>query len=188
MISARNLRVSFGEVTALRLAALDLRAHETVGVIGPNGSGKSTLLRVLAGLLPPSAGTITDLPRPGKVVLVHQEPYFFTGSVRENLAYALRLTAQPAAGVEHWLQRAQAEHLADRPAMALSVGERRRLAVARALAAAPELLLVDEPLAALDAVHREIIKNELAGYSGTLLVAAPVPDGLAFDRVITLPE
>ncbi|MCZ6650307.1 MAG: ATP-binding cassette domain-containing protein [Acidobacteria bacterium] len=188
MMSVRDLRVSFGAVTALRLDNLDLREKETVGVVGPNGSGKSTLLRVLAGLLPPTSGTISNLPRPGRVVLVHQEPYFFAGSVRENLAYALRLAGQPASVVETWMQRAQAEHLADRPARTLSVGERRRLAIARALAVAPQLLLVDEPLAALDAVHRDIIKNELADFSGTLVVAASTADGLSYDRIVRLPE
>jgi len=188
MISVRDLCVRFGNVTALRLARLDLAEKETVGVVGPNGSGKSTLLRVLAGLLPATSGTISNLPRPGRVVLVHQEPYFFAGSARENMAYALRLAGRPASEAEGWLQRAQAEHLADRPARTLSVGERRRLAIARALAVAPQLLLVDEPLAALDTVHRDIIKNELADFPGTLLVAAPVVDGLTYDRIVNLPE
>ncbi len=188
MIRVRNLRVCFGDVAALRLDNLDLREKETVGVVGANGSGKSTLLRVLAGLLPPTSGTISNLPRPGRVVLVHQEPYFFSGSVRENLTYALRLAGRPVSAAETWMQRAQAEHLAERPARTLSVGERRRLAIARALAVEPQLLLVDEPLAALDAVHRDIIRNELADFDGTLLVAAPADDGMGYDRVVRLPE
>jgi len=188
VIRVRDLRVCFGSVTALRLDRMDLREKETVCVVGPNGSGKSTLLRVLAGLLPPTSGIISNLPRPGRVVLVHQEPYFFAGSVRENMIYALRLAGRPAAVAEIWMQRAKAEHLADRPAMTLSVGERRRLAIARALAVAPQLLLVDEPLAALDVRHRDIIRNELADFAGTLLVATPVVDGLDYDRVVRLPE
>jgi len=188
MMSVRDLRVRFGDVTVLRLDKLDLRENETVGVVGPNGSGKSTLLRVLAGLLLPTSGNIRNLPRPGQVVLVHQEPYFFTGSVRDNLVYALRLAGLPAAAAETWMQRAQAEHLADRPAGTLSVGERRRLAIARALAVAPQLLLVDEPLAALDAVHRDIIMNELADFTGTLVVAGPTADGLGYDRIVNLPD
>jgi len=188
MMQLEDLRVCFGSVTALRLARLELREKETVCVVGPNGSGKSTLLRVLAGLLPPTSGTIRGFPPRGRVVLVHQEPYFFAGSVRANLVYALRLAGQPVSAAETWMQRAQAEHLANRPARTLSVGERRRLAIARALAVAPQLLLVDEPFAALDTVHGDIIRNELADFAGTLVVAAPTADGLSYDQIITLPE
>ena len=186
MIRLRHVRVRFGAVTALHLEELDLREHESLGVMGPNGSGKSTLLRVLAGLQLPTEGEVQGLPAPGRIVLVHQEPYFFSGSVRDNLVYALRLAGRNAAEANDWLGRARASHLASRPARALSGGEQRRLAIARALAVHPEVLLLDEPFAGLDADHREIIRDELASFGGTLVVASPEQDQLQFQNVVRL--
>jgi energy-coupling factor transporter ATP-binding protein EcfA2 len=110
---------------------------------------------------------------PGKVVLVHQEPYFFTGTVLDNLVYALRLAGRDVAEASGWLQRAGAVHLADRPAQKLSVGEQRRLAIVRALAVHPQVLLLDEPFAGLDAEHLQLIQAELTAFEGALVVAAP---------------
>ncbi|MFQ5670141.1 MAG: ATP-binding cassette domain-containing protein [Acidobacteriota bacterium] len=186
MIRVRELLVQFGSVTALRLSRMTVKQSEKVGVIGPNGSGKSTLLRVLAGLLPPTAGDVTGCPRPGRIVLVHQEPYFFRGHVRDNLTYALRLSGRPVGEADTWLARARARHLADRPAREISVGERRRLAIARALAVRPGILLLDEPLAGLDAVNQEIIRSQLEDFPGTLVVAAPEDHPVGCNRVIHL--
>jgi ABC-type sulfate/molybdate transport systems ATPase subunit len=186
VIRGERLRVRFGAVTALSLDRLEIAAGERVAVTGPNGCGKSTLLRVLAGLLAPTSGRITGAPPPGRTVLVHQEPYFFHGSVRRNLAWALRTARRPAAEIEDWLQRAHAVELAERPAQALSVGQRRRLAVARALAAAPDVLLLDEPLAGLDARNRRIILSELELFRGTLVVAMPESNGIRTDRTVSL--
>ena len=186
MIRLRHVRVRFGAVTALHLEELDLREHESLGVMGPNGSGKSTLLRVLAGLQLPTEGEVLGLPAPGRIVLVHQEPYFFSGSVRDNLVYALRLAGRDAAEAEGWLERACASHMANRPARALSGGEQRRLAIARALAVQPQVLLLDEPFAGLDSDHRGIICDELASFGGTLVVASPEQGQLQFQRMVHL--
>jgi len=187
MIRLSNIQVRFGQVMALTLDELELREHEILGVAGPNGSGKSTLLRVLAGLLVPTAGEMSGLPAPGRVVLVHQEPYFFNGTVRENLAYALRLAHRDINETAGWLERACASHLADRPAQVLSVGEQRRVAIARALAVHPQVLLLDEPFAGLDGEHRKIIRDELAIFGGSMVVAAPEHDHLDYQKVLTLP-
>jgi molybdate transport system permease protein len=186
VISVRDLTVRFNGVEGLRLDTLDIAANERVGIGGPNGSGKTTLLRVLAGLLAPTHGEVAGVPPPGRTVLVHQHPYFFRGTARDNVVFALRLKHRPPAEADVWLDRLGIRHLADRTAQVLSAGERRRVAVARALAAAPEVLLLDEPFAALDDEGRASLGAALAGFGGTLLIAAPHVDDAPVDRVVEL--
>jgi ABC-type sulfate/molybdate transport systems ATPase subunit len=186
VIRLEDIEMRFGEVHALRLPALDIEEGERLGVRGPNGSGKSTLLCILAGLLRPTSGSVEGLPRPGRAVLVHQRPYLFRGTARDNVAYALRLHRRPVREAGEWLERLEAGHLADRRARDLSGGERRRVAIARALAVRPELLLLDEPLAALDAPGIEVVRRESADFSGTLVAAAPALQGLMLDRIVDL--
>lgn len=181
MIMAKGLRVRLDGVEALRLDSLEVLDGERVGVRGPNGSGKSTLLRVLAGLLEPTEGTV-EAPR--RTVLVHQQPYFFRGTARENVAYALKLNRRPAREAGEWLERLGAAAFADRPASTLSEGERRRVAAARALATHPEALLLDEPFAGLDAEGVATVTAALAAFGGTLLIAAPHLDAAPVGRVV----
>lgn len=186
MIRVRDLQVRFNGVLALRLPTLDLAPDERLGICGPNGSGKTTLLRVLAGLLAPTEGEVTGLPPPGRTVLVHQQPYFFRGTARANVAFALHLRGRPAADADGWLGRLGIARLADRTAKVLSAGERRRVALARALAASPEVLLLDEPLAALDDEGRATVRTTLEGFQGALVIAAPSLDDAPVDRVVEL--
>jgi ABC-type multidrug transport system ATPase subunit len=183
MIRAKGLVVRFGEVEALRLDALEIRDGERVGVRGPNGSGKTTLLRVLAGLLKPTEGSV-EAPR--RTVLVHQQPYFFRGTARENVAYALKLNRRPAREAGEWLEKLGAAAFADRPASTLSEGERRRVAIARALAASPEALLLDEPFAGLDAEGLATVTSALQAYGGTFVIAAPRLESSHVERVVDL--
>ncbi len=173
MIRVRDLVVRFGDVVALDLPELEIEAGERLGIEGPNGSGKSTLLRTLAGLQTPSSGRIEGLPARGRVVLVHQRPYFFRGTAEANVAYALRLHGRPASGARSLLERLGATALADRPASSLSEGEGRRVAMARALAARPEVLLLDESLSALDAEGRQCVRDLLEEQDCTLVMAGP---------------
>lgn len=173
MIRVRDLTVRFGPTTALALANLDIEQGARLGIEGENGCGKSTLLRVLAGLLPPTTGTVDGLLPPGRSVLVHQRPYFLRGSARANVAYALRLAKRPPAEADALLERLGAAAFADRPAAVLSGGERRRVAIARALAVRPALLLLDEPFAALDEAGVAAVTEELRQFEGTLIIAAP---------------
>ncbi len=186
MIRARDLEMRFGDVLALSLPALDVEAGERLGIGGRNGSGKSTLLRILAGLLRPTGGTIEGLPRPGRAVLVHQRPHLFRGTARDNVAYALRLHRRPLREATDWLGRLGAADIADRRAADLSGGERRRVAIARALATRPRLLLLDEPLAALDDSGIAALREVLAEFAGTLVAAAPDLEGLAVGRALEL--
>ncbi len=186
MIRAQHVSVRFGPIEALLLEELVIRPGERLGVRGPNGSGKSTLLRVLGGLQPLTAGTLEGAPPPGRTVLVHQQPYLFRGTARDNVACALRWRRRPRAAAADWLERLGAAHLADRDATALSGGERRRVAVARALAADPEVLLLDEPFAALDAAGCDAVASAIEHFAGTLVVAAPELSGIALEHVIEL--
>lgn len=183
MITAKGLVVRLDGREALRLDALAISDGERVGVRGPNGSGKTTLLRVLAGLLKPAEGSV-EAPR--RTVLVHQQPYFFRGTARENVAYALRLNRRPASEAAEWLAKLGAAAFADRPASALSEGERRRVAIARALAARPEALLLDEPFAGLDAEGLATVSAALEAFGGTLVIAAPSLEGAPVGRVVDI--
>jgi ABC-type multidrug transport system ATPase subunit len=186
VIRGRDLRVRFGRVTALALPALDLEAGERLGVHGPNGSGKSTLLRVLAGLQRLTAGHLEGVPPRGRAVLVHQRPAMLRGDARRNVAYALRLHGHPVAEADGLLERLGAAHLGGRAATALSGGEQRRVALARALAVRPALLLLDEPYADLDAAGIAAVDAALAAFGGTLVIAAPSLAGAPVQRALEL--
>ena len=191
MISAQGLVVRFGDVTALSLSALDVADGEALGVSGPNGSGKSTLLRVLSGLLSPSEGRVEGLPPPGRAVLLHQRPYLFRGSALENAALPLRAAGVPRherrRRAAEWLDRLGASAYAGRPSAGLSGGERRRVAVARALAAEPALLLLDEPLAGLDEEGRRAVVSAVCASSATRVTTSPDPIPALAGRWVPLP-
>ena len=193
--------------------AVDLQvAHgEVLAVLGPNGAGKSTLLRVLAGLLLPDGGRVvvdgtvwddgaTHLPphrRPLGVVF--QDSLLFPHlSVGDNVAFGLRTRgmrrAQARATAAQWLTRVGLDGLSDhRPGM-LSGGQAQRAALARALVGDPALLLLDEPLSALDARTRLTVRAELrrhlAEFAGsTVLVTHDPVDALALaDQVLVVED
>ncbi|MCG2620756.1 ATP-binding cassette domain-containing protein [Arthrobacter sp. I2-34] len=191
--------------------SLALAPGETVAVLGPNGAGKSTLLSVAAGLLRPDAGravldgrTLFDLPAGPWLaphlrgtVLLAQEPLLFPHlSVLDNVAFAPRSagagrrSAREAA--RRWLAEVDALELAGRRPAELSGGQAQRVAVARALAADPQLLLLDEPLAALDVAAapmlRRLLKRVLAGRRA-VIVTHDVLDALMLaDRAVVLED
>lgn len=149
-------------------------------IFGPSGAGKTTMLRILAGLAPPASGHIRignrtlldtkhniDVPAGRRSIgfVTQQAALFPHLTVRDNVAFGLRRldSGSRAARVSEMLRLFGAESLADRPAPHLSGGERKRIALARALAPAPQVLLLDEPLAGLDdASAHDILARLLA--------------------------
>ena len=127
-------------------------------IMGPNGAGKSVLLRLLTGLIKPDSGIVTwagarpDRARAPSVGMVFQKPVLLRRSVQANVRFALRdgTLAERNSRALAALARAGLKHLADAPARLLSGGQQQRLAIARALAPNPEVLLLDEPCANLD--------------------------------------
>ena len=182
----RDVDVRFAGVSALRGATLSIAAGERVALIGANGSGKSTLLRVLNGLVPHASGQVTSTLARHSQAMLFQRHHMLRTSVRNNVALALWLhgmrwrTARTAAVGA--LARVGLDALAERNARGLSGGQQQRLALARAWALQPALLLLDEPTASLDpGAKREVeaLLGELA--VGRTLVAVleqgQQPDG-----------
>jgi tungstate transport system ATP-binding protein len=167
VLAARDLAVRRGrgaDAFVLRVDELDLRGGEALAVLGPNGAGKSTLLRALAGLEPPAQGRVERLS-PGAVTMVFQRPIAFDGTVEHNLRAALLGLRLPrerarARGAEA-LERFGIAQLARRRASTLSGGELRRLALARAFALGPSVLLLDEPFDDLDPAGQEALSLDL---------------------------
>ncbi len=146
------VRVTRGRRAVLDGLTLRLPGAGVTALMGPNGAGKSLTLRVLAGLIRPETGAVRRTPR--ETALVFQRPVLLRRSVAGNLDHALR-----AAGLARRVRRERTEELLalgglealqSRPARALSGGEAQRLALVRALAGRPRLLLLDEPTASLD--------------------------------------
>jgi NitT/TauT family transport system ATP-binding protein len=187
------------------LAGLDLAIDggEIVGLIGPNGSGKSTLLRVIAGLLAPDQGTVTldDRPVTGpdpRVGLVFQEPRLLPWrSAADNITYPLELAGWPAARRRERLDAlielvALDPSVLDNRPSELSGGQAQRVALGRALALEPGVLLLDEPFSALDALSRERFDLELLALwerarPTVVLVTHSIAEAiLVADRVVVL--
>ncbi|MDZ5698611.1 energy-coupling factor ABC transporter ATP-binding protein [Chelativorans sp. M5D2P16] len=171
-----------GATAILDRVSLTLGPGAPTLVVGPNGSGKTSLLRICMGLTAPTEGTVRwggrSETRPTRRAFLFQEPVMLRRSAAANIAYGLAQAGYPrerrAARVEELLDRVGLLDLAGRPARRLSGGEQQRLALARALAREPEILLLDEPTASLDpAATRHVEEIVLmAARSGTKIVMA----------------
>ncbi len=166
-LTLRDVVVRYGDVRAVDRVSLDLEQGRVLAVLGPSGCGKSTLLRAVAGLEPVTEGSLAfdgrDLARVpthrrGFALMFQDGQLFAHLSVARNVAYSLRLRGVPAAArasrVRELLDLVGLSGFEDRLPATLSGGERQRVALARALAVEPRLLLLDEPLSALDATLR----------------------------------
>ncbi|MGW4199566.1 ABC transporter permease [Streptomyces sp. NPDC004726] len=196
------------EVTGFTRLTLDADPGTTIAVVGPNGAGKTTLLRALLGLTPRARAEVLRLgdddvtglpPHRRGVAWVPQNGALFPHlSALGNTAYGLRAHGVPRAearrSAQEWLDRLGVGHLGHRRPAQLSGGQAQRVALARALAARPRLLLLDEPLAALDqttrARVRHTLRGHLAGFGGVCLIVThdPVEAVSLADRVLVLEE
>ena len=213
-VRVERLVVSRGERVLAGPISFEVPARSTVGLQGPSGAGKSTVLRALVGLLPAplcATGQIhvlgddvgaarVDLPAlRAKAALVGQAPVVFPASIAANATFGLRHVRRAsrtdlrerahAALVEAGLWDEVADRL-DAPADQLSIGQRQRLCLARALALDPELLLLDEPTSALDGEATAAIEAALSGLRGhrSVLIVSHDPAQLArtCDHVVSI--
>jgi tungstate transport system ATP-binding protein len=181
MYRLHSIRKRYGSNVALDIEELTIAEGRLYTLTGANGAGKSTLLTMLAFLAPPTSGeifyagkrvdwnhgSVEEYRR--KVTLLHQSPYLFGGSVHDNVAFGLKVRGIPGEEqgriVDRALDDVGLQGFRDRKARELSGGEAQRVAMARALALAPEVLLLDEPLANID--------RETAGLLETVIASLP---------------
>jgi tungstate transport system ATP-binding protein len=175
LLEIRDLLVHRSGRPVLEIKMLIIEKGKVLAVAGPNGAGKTTLLLVLARLLKPEGGkihycgqaleSIPDLKYRRNIGLVMQDSLLMNRTVFDNVAIGLRFRHLPKSEVtlhtEEWLERLGISHLRQRPALQLSGGEARRVALARAFALQPDLLLLDEPFSALDRVSRHKLQDDL---------------------------
>jgi sulfate transport system ATP-binding protein len=170
-IVVENVSKNFGDFVALENVSLEVPSGSLTALLGPSGGGKSTLLRVIAGLEQPDSGTVildgTDLTespaRERGVGFVFQHYAAFKHmTVRDNVAYGLKIRKQPKdeiqSRVKELLDLVHLGGFADRYPAQLSGGQRQRMALARALAVEPKVMLLDEPFGALDATVRKELR------------------------------
>jgi zinc transport system ATP-binding protein len=212
LVRVDDLSFGYGHEHVLREVALEVRAGEFVALVGPNGSGKSTLLKVILGALAPGSGQVELLGRPPgdvrdrwRVGYVPQRPSLLSevpATVEEIVAAGrLRqrgwwrgLTGADHAAVRHAIESVGLADVASRPLNELSIGQQQRAFIARAFAGEPELLVLDEPIAGVDAESQRRFRDSLVHLirqhgAGVLLVShelAAVAD--VIDRVVVLKQ
>lgn len=165
LLRVSELNKSFGESRVLHDVSFELPSGSSLSIIGPSGCGKSTLLSIVAGLTRPSAGQAV-LPEDCRTAFILQDYGLFPWkTVRDNLALPLQLRGtgrkERRAAASAMLEELGLEGLGQRFPVQLSGGQRQRVAIGRALISKPDLLLMDEPFAALDAITREHLQNLL---------------------------
>ena len=199
LFEAHDLHCVRGERTVFTGLGLALDPGQAILLSGPNGSGKSSLLRLLSGLLRPAAGRILWQQQPiegdpeahrARLAYVgHQDPVKPVLSVRENLAFWTRLRGADDSAVPLALERLGLAALASLPGGMLSAGERRRLNLARLIAAPATLWLLDEPSVGLDKESVAALEAMLAAHrksGGLLVLASHLPLALADAEALAL--
>lgn len=180
-------RKAYGDATILRDFTLEVAPRERLALTGPSGIGKSTLLRIIAGLDTDFEGAVSGA---GRIAVAFQEPTLLPWrSVRDNLTIATGCTARQA---DELLTAVELAHTADRFPGTLSLGQARRISLARAFAAKPDTLLLDEPFASLDhavsARMQDLLVTLLDQRPARLILVTHEPAEAAriTDRAVTL--
>ncbi|MFN8233530.1 MAG: metal ABC transporter ATP-binding protein [Actinomycetota bacterium] len=179
IVEARDVRFGYGRCPVLDGVSVSVRAGEFVALVGPNGSGKSTLLRVLLGALRPQAGTVSLFGEPPQAFeerwrlgYVPQRPSLGSevpATVEEIVAagrlhqgrWWRRPTSEDSEAVRHAIASVGLDEERDRPLNELSGGQQQRVFIARAFASEPELLVLDEPIAGIDAESQRRFRDSL---------------------------
>ncbi len=164
-ITMNKLGFSYDCNEALSIDSLSIEKGITSVFLGSNGSGKTTILKILSGLISPSRGSInrtySELIK--DTIMVHQIPWLFSGSVKYNIDFVLKNKKVQAKErtviIREVLKQADLLHLLNRKTSDLSGGEKHRLAIARAIAVEPEILILDEPFAHIDIESRKLIEK-----------------------------
>jgi thiamine transport system ATP-binding protein len=207
VLEVRDVVVRFGSRTVLDGVSLHVASSEIVALLGPSGTGKTTLLRVIAGLLPADAGTVlvdgvdvTSMPahRRGIGVVFQDEQLFPHLDVAGNVGFGLRMQRRPkaeiASRVDELLDTVGLAGFGTRRVTDLSGGEAKRVALARALAPRPRVLLLDEPLTGLDSDLHERLVGEVrellrtAGVTALHVTHDRAEARAVADRVVELAE
>ncbi|MDQ0320990.1 putative spermidine/putrescine transport system ATP-binding protein [Pararhizobium capsulatum DSM 1112] len=173
-LTLSNIQKSFGPVQVVKDFNMTIDKGEFVSFLGPSGCGKTTILRMIAGFEAPSGGSITIggksqtnlKPNQRNIGMVFQAYALFPNmNVADNVAFGLKVAGKPAAEIEarvkEMLGLIKLDHLAERYPYQMSGGQQQRVALARALAPKPQVLLLDEPLSALDAKIRVSLREEI---------------------------
>jgi len=204
MIELQQVSKSFGTNAVLKNISLSAKAGEFIAIVGYSGSGKSTLMNLIAGLVKPDVGTITmdgvavDGPSPDRGLVFQNYSLLPWLTVRENIALAVNEIFSTeskddrSARIEEAIAMVKLSHAADKLPRELSGGMKQRVAVARTLATKPKVLLLDEPLSALDALTRSVLQDqilEIREQTGQtiILITNDVDEALYMaDRIIPL--
>ena len=206
-LNIKHLKKSFGTNTVVHDFNLGVEKGEFVSFLGPSGCGKTTVLRMIAGFETPDHGAIeiagkdvVDLkPNQRNIGMVFQAYALFPNmTVQQNVSFGLRVSGKPKseidATVKEMLSLIRLEHLADRYPYQMSGGQQQRVALARALATKPQVLLLDEPLSALDAKIRISLREEIRGIQQklgitTVFVTHDQEEALSIsDRIVVMNE
>jgi NitT/TauT family transport system ATP-binding protein len=196
VLDVSGVTLSYGAEPVLEGANLRVDTGQFVSLVGPSGSGKSSLLRAIIGLQRPSAGTVTcDLDRGDLGILFQDDALLPWRTALDNVALGLRIRGKPRPHAreeaEAWLGRLGLAGFGQRFPRALSGGQRKRVALAQVLALRPRLLLMDEPFAALDAIVRHRITQDLLDLVegekiSVLLVTHDLEEALVLSDVVYL--
>jgi len=167
LFELEDVGLRLGRVQALQGCNLRIAAGERVALVGANGSGKSSLLRCLHGLLAPTEGRMARTP--GRQAMVFQRPFMWRASVLHQVALGLWLAGTPWLVARQQalcaLQRVGLDAVAQRSAHSLSGGQQQRLAMARAWALRPQVLLLDEPTSSLDPAGKKDVEALMADFA-----------------------
>jgi len=200
-VTFANIQKSFattGALPVLNKIDLQIEAGEFVAIVGPSGCGKSTLLRLIAGLERPTAGSVTIGAQPvtgvdRRCALMFQEPRLLPWkSVRQNVLLALRNGRRNTADPDRWLAQVGLETFIHALPHQLSGGMAQRAALARALVGQPQVLLLDEPFAALDALTKlqmqDLLADTVAAAGATVVMVTHDIDEAVYlaDRIVIL--